>query len=246
MCKPSPDYLTIFCLPKYDNLAKAGIILYLLGIACTFFYFNQFNILSVDYLKPNAIILGIYQWVYFIAMPRVALLFVNYMVRNSRHALAGFVLFALLQIAANLMLFFMLGSFNTGSCLLVIFLTALLIIFHTNFSAGRLTITPPVARTYLFGIVFCFSFSYFIFPKIPYELGGAMPVKVNAVLSDSTLLQSRFSKSLYLLYATGDDYYFIEKKQDANTQLVFEYIIKKVSKSAIKKIEFTKSIWQPF
>lgn len=73
-----------------------------------------------------------------------------------------------------------------------------------------------------------------------------MPIKVNVISSDTTLLHSRFSRSIYLLYATDNDYYFIEKKQDSNTQLIYEYIVKKVSKSEIKKMEFTKSIWQPF
>lgn len=242
----SSDLLRIYLLPTNDNLVKGGVIFYLLGVTCTFLYFAQFNIISFDYLKPNAIVLGIYQWIYFILLPRSILLLISYLNIIQKSRFKSFSLFALLLITSTLIFLFLFKTLTLSSVSLTVFLTLLILCFHLSFTKWELTLCPSIFKTYIFSIFFCTFFSYFIFPKIPYELGGGKPIKVAAICSDTSLLSSRYSKNIYLLYAADNDYYFIEKKQDSNTNLVYGYTVKKVNKSEIKKIEFSKSIWQPF
>jgi hypothetical protein len=235
----------IFLVPGSKDPIKAGAIIYILGLVCSIFYFSQFNILSIDFLKPNAIIIGIYIWVYFVWVPRASLLGIRGMKRPK------------IYIEWALLFFFLMAIFNIGILLLLgngiwnvivegCIISIVVLMYHTDFWKGRLTVTPSLLKSCSFGFIFCLLFAYFIFPKIPHQFAGGEPMEVKVFLKDSSLLYSRFTNRVRLLYESDKEYYFIEKIVDANTGILFQYTVKKINKSDVRKIEFTKSNWQPF
>jgi hypothetical protein len=233
-------------IPDTNDLTKTGILLYLMGIFCTFLYFSQFNILSVDFLKPQAIILGIYVWLYGIAIPRLLLAAISRIPFCNRSSVLCLLFFLVSLALLNFLFLAALSALSFSLLIIALCATLVSFFFHFDFKRSGLLLQPSIYRHYLFIPVYCFICSYFFLPKVPYFLGGFMPVKVTVVTTEAGLLQSRFSRSIYLLYETGSEFYFFEKKADAATKLVFNYVVKRVPKSQVKKLEIQKDLWQPF
>lgn len=238
------DFLRALLIPDTSDLTRTGIILYLMGIFCTFLYFSQFNILSVDFLKPQAIILGVYVWFYGIAIPRTLLIIIYKF--DLPISLLDKLLFPLGLLLINYFLLRVLSGFSLSLLLATAGTTIVAVLYHLQYRSFCFILQPSLYRSYIFIPLYCLICAYFFLPRIPNFIGGFKPVKVTVTTETPDLLKSRFSKSIYLLYESAGEFYFFEKRSDSATREVFNYVIKRVPRSEIKKLEIEKSIWQPF
>jgi len=211
--RTSADFLPDF--KGVWDLAKIGGILYLSGIFVTFIYFTQFHILSVDLLKTNAIVLGVYVWIYADILPRILLLLVNQFKTPRRlyFALLVIVAYSLLQWAAF-------ETFDLRTVLFALLASGIVICYFfgpgganepdavahaegTTPSGGKpksvlsknLLAGPQAITRIGFFVFFLASvFAVGIYPNIPQYAGGGQPmlVRVQIKPEDTLVLKSRF------------------------------------------------------
>ncbi|MDB5117684.1 MAG: hypothetical protein JWQ79_3176 [Mucilaginibacter sp.] len=242
------NYLQLFLLPATDaELTRSGVLLYLTGLLCTFGFFAQFGILSIDMLKPQAIVIGLYAWLWAVALPRILILLTGLL--KWRNVWVNFILAAFSFAAADLGLFLLSGAdqpvFKSGISLL------LQVIYYTNIGERKITAEPAPIRNYLMIPLLSYLFAVTLLPLIPQAVGGAMPGKVFVTFKDpkNDLLASRFVKSngsYDFLYETASEYYFLEKREDSGTGIILSYVVKRISKSEVIKLEFHTSLWSNF
>lgn len=236
-----------FYLPSArEDFIRSGIYLYITGLIVTLFYYQGFDFLSIHFLKPQAIIIGLYVWVVFVLIPRLLLLLIHNVRLFRRSKLISVLLFFIFQLFIYLIICRALIKIDFFLLLLILCIVAMLMFFHLNLQTGQLFLIPPLLRVLIFLPVFCFLFANTFFAIMPNHLCGAKPVKVEVIAKDSTLLQSRFTKSVYLLYETESEFIFLEKRSISGSDLTLNYVVKRVPKGEIKKIEYTKSVWQNF
>jgi hypothetical protein len=238
------DFYDIFLLPRNEQeLTRAGIVLYLTGLFCTFVFFSQFNILSIDMLKPQCIVIGLYVWLLSVVLPRGLLLACSWIKRSW----VSLVTVLILNVGACAALIGWLSPGYFFSKLL--FFSLVLLIYYFNIPSFKWLLVPPAIRNYLFIPMLALCFSLSLLGNIPFSLGGTKPAKVYVTWKKDDLLKSRFVKNdghYNLLYETGSDYYFMEIRPDADTGDIFGYEVNRVAKSEIIKLKFQTDVWLNF
>jgi hypothetical protein len=238
--------LNLFLLPRDNSeLPKTGIILYLTGLAVTFLYYVQFNILSVDLIKPQSIIVGIYVWICAILVPRLTLLCINEFAINKKWA--NHLLFVVSIAVIYAVLLVMIGSMFLPAVLIAAAISLVQYVFHLDRWGGNLKPAFSRVKTYCHFILLACLFGLMIYPNIPQYAAGGKPLKVEEVVTKTAHLpvKSKFSKSIYLLYESDKDYYFFEERK-VNLLYVSGYSIRKVNKTEISLISFYKPKWFVF
>ncbi|HJX85172.1 MAG TPA: hypothetical protein VJ723_12585, partial [Candidatus Angelobacter sp.] len=71
------------------DAAKLGLVLYLLGLLASSFYYSRFSILTLDFTKTQSILIGVYIVALYAVVPAVVL-FVLRGMRSTKAILAGF------------------------------------------------------------------------------------------------------------------------------------------------------------
>jgi hypothetical protein len=226
------------------DLPKTGIMLYVMGLVVTFLYFIQFNILSIDLIKPQSIIIGIYIWMYAILVPRSILLLLSNARVRSRLVNHALFLLILLLLYGGIFLSLETG-FVTG-LVVTLLVTTVQYFFHADLRHRNLVVEFSRMKTYLYLVVSVVMFAYLLFPEIPQYAAGGQPLKLDSVATKNNIpIKSRFSKQILLLYESDKDYYFFERRR-INQGPVSGYSILKVSKSEIVSIRFYKAKWFAF
>ncbi len=242
-------YLSLYLIPSNESeLTRAGVILYLLGLFCTFIFFSQLNILSIDMLKPQCIVIGIYVWIWAVLLPRVWIQLVSLFKFQKKWL--NITMLALILGASNAIIFYGLSSVQNMLYPILINLLAQLL-FYFNFKKRAFELFPPLVKNYLFIPVLAVLFAWMILPLIPQHFGGTKTELVRVVFKDKEpdLLASRFIKGTgfyRFLYETDKDYYFLEKASDEKSGIVMDYVVKRVEKTEIIKIEYKTSPWVDF
>jgi len=242
-------YLSWYLIPSNESeLTRAGIVLYLLGLFCTFIFFSQLNILSIDMLKPQCIVIGIYVWIWAVLLPRVWIQLAALFKFQKR-----WLNIAILVLAfggADAVIFYELSAVQNTLYPVLISLPAQLL-FYFNFNKWTFELFPPAVKNYLFIPVLAVLFALILLPLIPQHLGGTKTEQVRVVFKDKTpdLLASRFVKgtgTYRFLYETDKDYYFLEKASDQKSGIVMGYVVKRIEKTEIVKLEFKTNPWADF
>ena len=233
------------------DFAKSGIAFYLLGLFVVFMYFTQLQILSVDLIKPAAIIIGIYVMVLLVIIPWLLLFFLNLLpskawLHNIAFAIMLFFVFLFLQWYFN-------GWSMFSFIFAILFSGCIYSYFHSgNFVSTKLSFYTSYNRMGIFAVIIGLLFSISLYPQLPQYLGGGKPIPVKVYPEDRQLMLSQFSMEDYdsdgcisasLLYEGNDDYYFIDEIKEMTTNVLVEFRIHKVQKKLIKKLIFRKSNW---
>lgn len=214
------------------DAAKAGLMLYVLGMLTSGLYYARFHVLALDFTRIQSIVVGIYLIALYLALP------------------AGFVWcaaqFSALKPIRLLISLALLAAMDTGLAVLLkyrgrdlamVALTTLafqLVLFVDWKSLldclreRKLTLQllhqPTRERLVALGILICLHFSLFWFPRIPGNFAGGMPVQVQVFTLTPGLPDSRFaatkdkpqinsqmdSYALWLLYQTDTDVYLLD------------------------------------
>jgi hypothetical protein len=214
------------------DAAKAGLMLYVLGMLTSGLYYARFHVLALDFTRIQSIVVGIYLIALYLALP------------------AGFVWcaaqFSALKPVRLLISLALLAAMETGLAVLlkyrgrdlaIVALTTLafqLVLFvdwKTLLACVRerklvlqLLHQPTRERLVALGILICLHFSLFWFPRIPGNFAGGLPVPVQVFTATPGLADSRFvatkdkpqinsqmdSYALWLLYQTDTDVYLLD------------------------------------
>jgi hypothetical protein len=244
------------------DAAKLGLLLYVLGLLASSFYYSRFSILSLDLAKPQCILLGIYVVGLYVGLPAATLFSLR---RTCRVGVISAVLVTVLCASdAGLALA---AHYRPLTLILLVLLTVTLqFFFFADFVSlwrsannGRLQITfvlpPPRVKALLFALLFCVHFSQFAFPQIPAFLGGAKPLSVQVFTKTANLPANRFfmsknqpqinnsidSFSLRLLYETDKDVYFVNDLQSGDN--LIGYSIMRLKKDEILRMDYVTPKW---
>lgn len=229
------------------DFVKIGAGLYLIGLVVMFVYLVQLNVLSIDLIKPQAIVIGLYVWLLADTLPKMVSLMLS---KFRLSAMSDHLLFiTLLFLVYNLIVWLISGFSIKG--VVFAFLMVLAVLVFGGFNSKTTADTPaaPASSSYLLVVVFCVLFSISLFPNIPQYFAGGKPVLVKIFPADKAVFLSQFSRrepdadgmiEADLLYEGGDSYYFIQNVTLDSSDIIFNYRIKKIKKDQVKKIEFTK------
>lgn len=244
-----------------SDAAKVSLLLYVSGLIASSFYYSRFSILTLDFVKPQCILIGIYIVILYAALPAIILF-------GSRK-------FSISAATTTLVLALCLADAVLGwilNCRRFALLQAVLITFVLQFflftnSASiwgtlrnrKLQIAfflpPPRPKAIVFGLLFILHFSLFWFPRIPAHFGGAKPFTVLAITKTADLPANRFvisknqpkinnsmdSFSLKLLYETDKDLYFVDDLQSGSD--VAGYYVMRIKKDEILRMDYITPKW---
>jgi len=240
------------------DLAKIGINLYVVGLFVTFIYYTQLQILSVDLLKPSAIIIGIYVWMLAELLPKLiiwAILRPN--LSDKKERVVDLIFIALLLTTHVWMQVFFNGWSGVAVFFALITVAGCYIFFSRSVELceNHVSFKPSLQKRAGFIAVYAVIFSLSIYPKLPQYLGGGQPTEVKVYPKDRQVMLSQFSSQEYdadscitatLLYEGVEDYYFMDRISEQNTGVIVQYRIHKVKKDEIKKIIYRRPFWINF
>lgn len=238
------------------DLAKIGVAFYIIGLLVTFIYYTQLQILSVDLVKPAAIILGIYVWALVVLLPRIVLCAMD-LLKIKRSTVYN-LFFALLLLAWYGWLEIAFNGWSWISLLYTVLAAGAVFIFYLNGSRVRhdkVVADQSLNRQAIFIVLFSILFSVSVYPLLPQYAGGGKPIVVKVYPKDRQLMLSQFSPEDYdadscitanLLYEGNGDYYFIDVVNEQLSGALVEYRVHKVRKEEIKKIVYRRPFWINF
>jgi len=208
------------------DYAKIGATLYLIGIFVTVIRNVQFSILSIDLLRPQAIVTGLEFLILYVGLPMLLLAFLR-PVRSRRAAITifsllitlkeyliwhflapGRLLFVAIAAVVNIAMFGTYPILRRGTTLR----RPLLLVVHP--SGSQLAVCLPILLS---------LFALFPFRAIPAYLAGGKPIAVDIFTKKEDLPLNRFmmtrnrppintsipSYHLNLLYESTDYLYFV-------------------------------------
>ena len=244
------------------DTAKIGLALYLLGVFVSVVYYSRFSILTLDFLKAQAILLGCYVIAAYPIVPVLSILFLRNVAGRNLVAIAFCATVAAfdlaiqwasghrgLELAGSVLAMFTLQMFcfvEFGSLL-------------RSFRSMQLAVVITFPRSFkasVFGLLFCIHFALTILPGIPMYLGGAEPMPVQVFTKIEDLLANRFvpgqkdapkvnkaidSYSVQLLFETDKDiYFFSDLKTNEN---VFGHYVMRIPRDQITRIDYYTPEW---
>lgn len=247
------------------DLAKVGIILYLLGLFTSAFYFSRYGILALDFAKPQSVVIGTYILLLFGALP-ASLLF---LLKGFRWHILQVATFCLSLFVINACLTRLL-CYSLSKTLLISLMTSILELMlfarlssvlesirHKKF-ALTLQAIPPRPKIIAFMVIFSIHFSFFFFPFIPSYLAGGEPFEVQVFPKTADLPASRFddcknkpkinksidSFKLRLIYESDKDLYFI---REYNKDFSLEgHSVMRLKRDEILRIDYYTPNWVSF
>jgi hypothetical protein len=244
------------------DVAKVGLLLYVLGLLTSSMYYSRFSILSLNLAKPQCILLGIYVIGFYVGFPLGTLWCMR------RVARVGLILAGLLCVLCISDAALAFAAHYRGATLtLVVFLSLILQFFCfldlTSLwqSIGKrqlqivFVLPPPRAKVFAFCFLFCIHFSQFWFPRIPAFLGGGRPLLVQVFTKTPDLPANRFianknqpkmnnsidSFSLRLLYETDNDVYFVNDLKSEDS--LIGYSVMRLKKDEIVRMDYVTPKW---
>jgi hypothetical protein len=236
------------------DVTKITLGLYLLGTLVSIVYYSRFSILSLDFIKAQAILVGCYVIVSYLVVP-VATLWAMRGVTNNLLIIG--ILLAVLA-GSDALILFEAGSRNVTFALALV--TMLLLQFCCfvevkGLSAPRLRLVPSKWRSAAVVVLFCVHFALTIFPGIPMYLGGARPLSVQIVTKTAGLAEIRVvpptknrnlnssmdSYSLHLLYETEKETYFLTEVTSSGT--VIGHLVTRIPRSEIVRVDYQTPKW---
>jgi hypothetical protein len=244
------------------DAAKLGIILYLLGLLSSSFYYSRFSILTLDFTKTQSILIGVYVVFLYAAVPAVAM-FVLKGMGATKSILPVFC--AWLGLVNTV--FALILKFSWANLVLAVIVTAVLqFSLYCYFTAvwnsvksRKLNITfvlrPPRAKAGVLALLCCAHFAMVWFPRIPAYFGGGQPLRVQIFAKTPELPANRFvdsknrpqinksldSYSLQLLYETDKDIYFLYDLQTGDT--LIGYSVMRLKKDEVLRIDYMTPKW---
>jgi hypothetical protein len=243
------------------DVAKIGLMLYVSGLIASSFYYSRFSILTLDFAKPQCILVGIYIVITYAVLPAIIL----FGSRNFSISAATATLVITLCFADGVLGWILNCRGSTLVQAIVITLVLQVFLFTNSASIWQTLrkrqlqiaffLPPPKLKTIVFGLLFSLHFSLFWFPRIPAHFGGAKPFKVVVITKTADLPANRFvisknqpkinksidSFSLTLLYETDKDFYFVDDLQ-SETDLVGYYVMR-IRKDEILRIDYVTPKW---
>ncbi|MCU1284101.1 MAG: hypothetical protein JWO13_451 [Acidobacteriales bacterium] len=235
------------------DTAKIGLMLYVLGLVTSGFYYSRFSILTLDFSKAQSIVLGLYVVCLYLGSPLIIL----YCVRKAPKILA---IMALCGILTVLWLVVGFASGYTGVLLGLISISSsvmqiLMFVTTDRDRTLNLTMLPGRLRSGLFLLIFSFHFSQLYFPQIPVYFGGGRPMRVQVFTKSTDLPANRFvisknqpqinksldSFSLQLLYESDHDVYFINDLKSDNVTV--GYSVMRIKKDEIIRVDYMTPKW---
>ncbi len=228
-----------FASLKDWDFAKMSLILYITGIFVSLLYFSQLSILSLDFAKPQAILIGVYCWGYFFLIPQSFIRFLSWVKTRLKFTITFFIIF--LVIKAFMCVWFL----GISSYLFPLFDVLLELLFFLDLKLWLLRLSPT-KKSYSFFLAFSALFAFFLFPQIPSYLGGAKPLEIEIKTKPDSLLYSRFSKSKtrLLLYESDDELYLMQNiKTDG---ILLDIQITRIKKENVLSIKYKNPVWVSF
>ncbi|HEV2480892.1 MAG TPA: hypothetical protein VGS79_14550 [Puia sp.] len=227
------------------DLAKIGVVLYVIGLTVNFLYLIQWHVLSVDLVKPAAILVGLYVWLLAAGIPRAILHLIYWLnpTAKSKKKSNYFLFGGILLVLYSSLLWWINAQWMAIPCALLITVA----VFTCCLPAIRSIEALRALKQFRWGIsmgVMAILFPYLIYPNLPQYLGGGHPLEVKVCPSEKSVMNSQFSKASYdddgciaaaLLYESEKDYYFIEEVPLGEKGLIVEYRVHKVKKSLYEK-----------
>jgi hypothetical protein len=161
--------------------ARLGAVLYVAGVLISSIYFLRFTILSLDLLRPQSLIVGLYFFALYFIMPAAVLMFL----KPLQSIQAILVVFLTLLIAKEMMLRFLIAAPSAKTVALLVTLQLVLFCrFDYNKKKKRwlllrFVVVPkdPLAAMALAVILFVFATT--TYGSIPGYLGGGKPILVH-------------------------------------------------------------------
>jgi hypothetical protein len=244
------------------DAAKLGLVLYLLGLIVSSFYYSRFSILTLDFTKTQSILIGVYIVVLYAVLPAAILFAIKWMTSARMILLMFSSAIGLVDLEIGLML-----QYRKVGLLLAVVLTAILQFslfasFPSSWSLVRggqaqmkFVLIPSRAKAGVFALLFCLHFSMVWFPRIPAYFGGGTPLRVQVFTRIADLPANRFvmsknypqinksldSYALLLLYETDKDVYFLYDLQTGDT--LIGYSVMRLKKDEILRIDYMTPKW---
>ena len=244
------------------DLAKFGVILYLLGLFTSAFYFSRYSVLALDFTRPQAIVIGAYILLFYGVLPALSL----FLLKNVTSAFLQMIAFWLALCAKNTVLMYSLDYPLLQVCVLALLTSLIEFLFFAHMSsllrsvgkkrfALTLSAIPSQFKALVFAIIFSVHFAIFIFPLIPFYLGGAKPFKVQVFCKTPDLAANDFVTSknqpkvnpsidsfkLFLFYESDKDYYFVE---ELTSEWGLEgYSVMRIKRDEVLRIDYNTPKW---
>lgn len=235
--------------------AKIGAVFYVLGLLITSIYFLRFSILSLDLLRPQSIIVGLYFAALYFALP-ILFLVVLRPVRSDVRVLTAFIV---LLVTKDLALCRLIEGSLGAATVLVILQICLFIgidrdrtkrpykwsLYFKLFPVGRI----ELAVASLLLVVFAST----TFGDIPGYFGGGHPISVHVFTRTPELPANRFMQTrnrpqvnramtsfrLNLLYESEDYFYFVAESKRNMTG----YSIMKLQRTEVLRVDYITPVW---
>jgi hypothetical protein len=235
--------------------AKAGAALYALGLLITSIYFLRFSILSIDLLRPQSIIVGLYFVLLYLLLPAVFLLLLTPLKWNTG-VLVGFIL---LLVAKELALRLLVGTPPAAAVILILVLQ---LVAFVRLNLDRPKASEPLLRFEVVPkdvfaatafVLLLVTFAATIYGSIPGYLGGGRPILVQVFTDTADLPSNRFMRTknipqinmaipsfrLNLLYESEDYLYFVAEARGR----MKGYSIMKLRRDEVLRMDYITPVW---
>jgi hypothetical protein len=245
------------------DTAKLGLALYLLGVFVSIIYYSRFSILTLDFAKAQAILLGCYVIIFYPSIVMMTLWLLRNVTNSALIAVVFFVVLTVFDLLAELAA----GSNGVRLALAAVSMCALQTLCfaetETIFLSLRerrdlltFRIFPSRRKGAIFVLLFCVHFALTMLPGIPMYLGGAKPLGVQVFTKIEDLPANRFvpyqkdapqingsidSYSLRLLYETDKDMYFFADLKSGTDTLA--HSVMRIPRDQITRIDYFTPKW---
>jgi hypothetical protein len=245
-----------------SDVTKITLGLYLIGTLVSIVYYSRFSILSLDFIKAQAILVGCYVIATYLAVPVVTLWVMRRMTNNRLITGAFLAVLAssdtlILLEAGSRKLAFALGLFTMMllqfCCFVEVGKPDLPI--RKARSGTRFHLVPSKSRSAGLVVLFCVHFALTIFPGIPMYVGGSRPLPVQIFTKTTSLPEitvapytknrnfnpSIDSYGLQLLYETDKEMYFLTDVTASGA--VIMHLVTRIPRSEIVRVDYQTPKW---
>jgi hypothetical protein len=236
------------------DLTRAGVTLYLAGLLVSLIYYSQFGIFSLEILRPQCVLIGIFMLFFYGLLPLAILTSISSLRPRRLQIATALLVLALIDL---LVLFFLR---NDNQIALIAAITGLglqVLLFCRRLAKGALIVTSPPESTRLLILLPLLAIHYaeFIHPSVPGHFGGGKPMTVDVYTDPQDLPANRFTRSknrdrankyrdsyrLHLLYETGPDYYFVEERR--SNYALEGYAVTRLPKLKVIRLDYLTPSW---
>lgn len=244
-----------------SDVTKIALGLYLLGTIASIIYYSRFSILTLDFIKAQAILVGCYVLGGYLAIPSGILWLMR---RAQSNLLVICVLCGALASVDAALLFPVAGNeiVLLGALVTMVLVQVLAFIDGPSIIASLqqralavgFRLVPNMSQAAFAAVLACVHFALSIYPGIPMYFGGAKPMDVQIVTKTPDLAKTPLdpnaetkindhlsSYSMTLLYETDKEMYFLTDVK--GNDVLVEHIVSRIPRSEILRVRYQTPFW---